>query len=386
MHGCINACSNIVMYACPCMYTCLYMHVHIHTWIHTWVQGCMYRCAHAHLHKQNCMYTCIHVCMCAWGWTLCICIHLCKFECTYKWYMHVYICTHSCMEQACSCLHICMCADMQEYIMAWANILMNACPCMYTFPWVNVHMHTLIHAWIHECFYVSMQVQMQPCAYFPAWLHVQMHGYTYICMLVYASAYAVMFAPHRCCSAPYGKIIYIFMIDCMLHIWMSLDHGHVVCVNFQKWHMCYIISKINGECAQYYYGCSGPSCHPSQGLALSLEDLSYMWIHNFMSIYTCIIYVICVHTHMCLCACKIVIVYLHKQSDLHMWMHASCFCMHMCTWNCACSCMYMVVCVCVHAWLYIGTNIPKFMCLCACKPVHAHVCTDCMCKCMCAPI
>ena len=121
----------------------------IHTWIHIWVQWCMYRSTHVHLWKHNCTYRCIHVCMYAWEWTLYIHIHLCKFECTYAWYMHVEICTHACMEQAYPSMHLYMWTNMHYCIIAWANIVIYACSCMFTLPWKHVHMHALIHAWIH---------------------------------------------------------------------------------------------------------------------------------------------------------------------------------------------------------------------------------------------
>ena len=51
------------------------------------------------------------------------------------------------------CMHTCMFTWTFEHgrIYACANILMYACPRMYAFPRMHVHMHACIHARIHAC-------------------------------------------------------------------------------------------------------------------------------------------------------------------------------------------------------------------------------------------
>ena len=63
--------------------------------------------------------------------------------------------THACMH---GCMRACLYAHMHAFstlehgrIYACANMLMHACPRMYAFPRMHVHMHACIHARIHAC-------------------------------------------------------------------------------------------------------------------------------------------------------------------------------------------------------------------------------------------
>ena len=84
----------------------------------------------AHMHDTR-IYACMHVfmgahaCMHAW-------IHACVFLCTHAWTLG------------------------HERMYACENILMYACPRMYAFPRMHVHMHEYIHARIDACADVLM--------------------------------------------------------------------------------------------------------------------------------------------------------------------------------------------------------------------------------------
>ena len=77
-------------------------------------------------------HECMHACMFSWAHTHAW-MHACVFVCTHAWALkhgHIYAC---------------------------ANILMYACPCMYTFPHMHIHKHACIHAHIHACADVLMR-------------------------------------------------------------------------------------------------------------------------------------------------------------------------------------------------------------------------------------
>ena len=115
------------------------------------------------------------------------------------WYIHIafrscvliesslllimHMCRHGCMCQCLlgTCIHECMCAPIHKCMGPFINILMHACPCMYTLHHMHVHMHIWVHAWTHGCICGPMHVQTYLCATSQACLHVQMHVCVHVC-------------------------------------------------------------------------------------------------------------------------------------------------------------------------------------------------------------